>query len=167
MDKVKQLVYIYHYVDKVLQAGEAMKLSTKSRYGLRAVLEIARAYGSAPAKRKIVAANQGISDSYLENILIVLKNNRIIETTRGVNGGYVLSRPPRDITVLDVVTALEGPLDLVDCVTSNASCSNADTCATRTIWKEVADAWKSILGRITLQDVIEREELLYSPMYSI
>ena len=144
-----------------------MKLSTKSRYGLRAVIEIAKTFGSAPAKRKNVAAQQGISDSYLENILIVLKNNRIIETTRGVNGGYVLSRPPREITVLEIVDSLEGPIDIVDCVTSNSVCSKTDTCATRTIWKEIADAWKSILGKITLQDVIEREERLYSPTYSI
>lgn len=144
-----------------------MKLSTKSRYGLRAVIEIAKTYGSGPAKRKNVAAQQGISDSYLENILIVLKNNRIIETTRGVNGGYVLSRSPKEITVLEVVDSLEGPLNLVDCVSSNSICSKTDTCATRTIWKEIADAWKSILGNITLQDVIEREERLYSPTYSI
>ena len=144
-----------------------MKLSTKSRYGLRAVIEIAKTFGSTPAKRKNVAAQQGISDSYLENILIVLKNNRIIETTRGVNGGYVLSRSPKEITVLEVVDSLEGPLDLVDCVSSNSACSKTDTCATRTIWKELADAWKSILGNITLQDVIDREERLYSPTYSI
>lgn len=144
-----------------------MKLSTKSRYGLRAVLEIAKTYGSSPAKRKNVAANQDISDSYLENILIVLKNNRIIETTRGVKGGYILSRPPKEITVLDVVNSLEGPLDLVDCVTSKTVCSKTETCAARTIWKELADSWKSILGRITLQDVIDREELLFSPMYTI
>ena len=144
-----------------------MKLSTKSRYGLRAVIEIAKTYGSTPAKRKNVAANQGISDSYLENILIVLKNNRIIETTRGVKGGYVLSKPPREITVLEVVNSLEGPLDLVDCVGSNATCAKTDTCATRTIWKELADAWQAILGRMTLQDVIDREERLYSPMYTI
>ncbi|MBN1760903.1 MAG: RrF2 family transcriptional regulator [Chitinispirillaceae bacterium] len=144
-----------------------MKLSTKSRYGLRAVIEIAKAYGSTPAKRKHVAANQGISDSYLENILIVLKNNRIIETTRGVKGGYILSRPPREITVLDVVNSLEGPLDLVDCVNSNSNCAKTETCATRTIWKELTDAWESILGKMTLQDVIDREERLYSPMYTI
>ena len=144
-----------------------MKLSTKSRYGLRAVIEIAKTFGSVPAKRKNVAANQGISDSYLENILIVLKNNRIIETTRGVKGGYVLSRPPREITVLEIINALEGPLDLVDCVNSNATCAKTDTCATRTIWKELADAWNSILGKMTLQDVLEREEQLYSPTYAI
>ena len=109
-----------------------MKLSTKSRYGLRAVIEIAKTYGSAPAKRKSVASNQGISDSYLENILIVLKNNRIIETTRGVNGGYILSRSPKEITILEIVNSLEGPLDLVECVSSNATCSKTETYTSRT-----------------------------------
>ena len=144
-----------------------MKLSTKSRYGLRAVIEIAKSYGSSPAKRKVVASNQGISDSYLENILIVLKNNRIIETTRGVNGGYILSRPPREITILEIVNSLEGPLDLVDCIGSKTICSKTETCASRSIWKELAESWKSILGNITLQDAIEREQLLFSPMYTI
>ena len=144
-----------------------MKLSTKSRYGLRAIIEIAKSYGAQPAKRKIVASNQEISDSYLENILIVLKNNRIIDTTRGINGGYILSRPPKDITVLEIVDALEGPLDLVDCVSSNTICSKTETCAARTIWKELSHSWKSILGDMTLQDMIEREEALSAPMYAI
>jgi Rrf2 family transcriptional regulator, cysteine metabolism repressor len=144
-----------------------MKLSTKSRYGLRAVIEIAKSYGSVPAKRKIVASSQGISDSYLENILIVLKNSRIIETSRGVNGGYILNRPPKDISVLEVIDALEGPIDIVDCVSSSGICSKTETCAARTIWKELSDTWKSILGNLTLQDLIEREEALFTPMYAI
>jgi Rrf2 family cysteine metabolism transcriptional repressor len=144
-----------------------VRISTKSRYGLRAAIEIAKSYGASPAKRKTVAVNQQISDSYLENILIVLKNSRIIETTRGVNGGYVLSRPPKEITVLEIVDALEGPLDLVECIGSKASCDKADSCAARTIWKELSDSWKSTLGKLTLQDMIEREEVLISPTYTI
>ena len=144
-----------------------MKLSTKSRYGIRAVIEIAKSYGAQPAKRKIVAGNQEISDSYLENILIVLKNNRIIDTTRGVNGGYILSRPPKEITILEIVDALEGPLDLVECLGLKTTCSKTESCAARTIWKELSDSWKSILGHLTLQDMIEREEALLTPMYAI
>ncbi|MBN1308104.1 MAG: Rrf2 family transcriptional regulator [Chitinispirillaceae bacterium] len=144
-----------------------MKLSTKSRYGLRAAVEIARSYGATPAKRKTIAAHQDISDSYLENILIILKNNRIVDTTRGVNGGYILSRPPKEITVLEIIDALEGPLDLVECTGSNTTCRKTETCAARTIWKELSDSWRSFLGRLTLQDMIEREELLFSPMYVI
>lgn len=143
-----------------------MKLSTKSRYGLRAVMEIAKVYGAAPAKRKNIAASQEISDSYLENILIVLKNCRIIETSRGINGGYILCRSPKDISVLEIVTALEGPLDLVDCVGAEKACMKSQTCATRTVWKELADSFQTILGRLTLQDLIEREGSL-TPSYSI
>ena len=143
-----------------------MKLSTKSRYGLRAAVEIAKSYGSGPAKRKNIAAAQDISDSYLENILIVLKNCRIIETSRGVNGGYVLCRSPKDISVLEIVNALEGPLDLVDCVASEKACLKTKTCATRTVWKELADSFQTILGKLTLQDLLEREGAL-TPSYSI
>jgi Rrf2 family transcriptional regulator, cysteine metabolism repressor len=144
-----------------------MRLSTKSRYGLRAVIEIAKVYGSAPAKRREVASSQGISDSYLENILIVLKNSRIVETTRGINGGYVLSRPPREITVLEVITALEGPLDLVECVTTDTACTKTAHCAARSIWVELAQSWKTMLGNLTLQDMINREEALFVPTFTI
>ncbi len=144
-----------------------MKLSTKSRYGLRAVIEIAKSYGSYPAKRKNIASSQGISDSYLENILINLKNNRIIDTARGVNGGYVLSRAPQDITLLEIVNALEGPLDLVECVGSKAACAKTETCIARSVWKELSDSLKSILGNITLQDVIEREKMISAATYVI
>jgi Rrf2 family protein len=143
-----------------------MKLSTKSRYGLRAAMEIAKSYGAAPAKRKNIAAAQDISDSYLENILIVLKNSRIIETSRGVNGGYVLCRAPKDISVLEIITALEGPLDLVECVRSETVCCKVPTCAARTVWKELADSFNTILGRLSLQDVLDREGVL-APSYSI
>jgi len=134
-----------------------MKLSTKARYGLRAVIEIARQFGGTPSKRKDVAVAQDISDSYLENILIVLKNSKIIETTRGANGGYVLCRHPSEITVLDVVNALEGPLNLVECVDSPESCKKSDNCCTRDIWKMMSESWKSTLGNISLQDVIEND----------
>jgi Rrf2 family cysteine metabolism transcriptional repressor len=133
-----------------------MKLSTKARYGLRAVIEIARQFGGAPSKRKDVAVAQDISDSYLENILIVLKNSKIIETTRGANGGYVLCRHPSEITVLEVVDALEGPLNLVECVDSPESCKKSDSCCTRDIWKMMSESWKSTLDKISLQDVIEK-----------
>lgn len=137
-----------------------MKLSTKARYGLRAAIEIAKTYGGVPTKRKDIAANQGISDSYLENILIVLKNNRIIETTRGANGGYVLCRAPSQISVYEIVTALEGPLDMVDCVGNPNSCPKHTKCASHSLWKEAADQLKVVLEKVSLKDMVEREQLL-------
>lgn len=134
-----------------------MKLSTKARYGLRAITEIAKSYGGAPAKRKEIAEKQGLSDSYLENLLIVLKNIRIIETTRGSNGGYVLCRAPSEISVLEIVEALEGPLDLVECVSSSKSCEKSDRCSARMVWSELSELWRKSLSAKTLQDLLDQE----------
>ena len=135
-----------------------MKLSTKCRYGLRAVLDIARKYGKSPAKRKDIAKKEGISSSYLENILLVLRNHKIVETTRGVNGGYVLSRPPSAISTYEIVDALEGPLSLVDCVDDPQGCEKSGRCVTRTVWCEAAKAVREVLKKISLQELLDREE---------
>jgi Rrf2 family transcriptional regulator, cysteine metabolism repressor len=145
----------------------AMKLSTKTRYGLRAVIEIARKYRNGPAKRREIAAVQDLSDSYLENILIMLKNQRLIETTRGANGGYVLCRKPSAITVLEIVNALEGPPDLVECVGSPSSCKKSSKCAAYTVWKSLTESWISVLGSVTLQDLVDKEDALSNSTYSI
>ena len=129
-----------------------MKLSTKARYGLRAITEIAKSYGGAPAKRKEIAEKQGLSDSYLENILIVLKNIRIIETTRGSNGGYVLCRAPSEISVLEIVEALEGPLELVECVSSSKNCEKSNRCSARMVGASYR-LWRKSLSAKTLQDL--------------
>lgn len=144
-----------------------MKLSTKARYGLRAITEIAKFYGGAPAKRKEIAERQGLSDSYLENLLIVLKNIRIIETTRGSNGGYVLCRAPSEISVLEIVEALEGPLDLVECVSSSKSCEKSDRCSSRMVWRELSELWRKSLSSKTLQDLLDQENAAQSLDYCI
>jgi len=135
-----------------------MKLSTKCRYGLRAVLDIARKYGKSPVKRKDIAKKEGISSSYLENILLVLRNHKIVETTRGVNGGYVLSRPPSAISTYEIVDALEGPLSLVDCVDDPQGCETSGGCVNRTEWCEAAKAVRDVLKKISLQELLDREE---------
>jgi Rrf2 family cysteine metabolism transcriptional repressor len=135
-----------------------MRLSTKCRYGLRAIVDIARAFGRNPAKRKDIAKKQGLSSSYLENILLILRNHKIVETTRGVHGGYVLCRAPSNITVYEVINALEGPLTLTDCVDSPTSCNRNSYCATRFVWCELAGAMHSVLSKITLQELLDREK---------
>jgi Rrf2 family transcriptional regulator, cysteine metabolism repressor len=135
-----------------------MKLSTKCRYGLRAIVDIARAYGKNPAKRKDIAKKQGLSSSYLENILLILRNYKIVETTRGVNGGYDLCRAPSNITVYEIINALEGPISLTECVDAPASCDRAGSCATRFVWCELAGAMRSVLSKITLQELLDREK---------
>lgn len=144
-----------------------MKLSTKCRYGLRAVIQIAQMHDRGSCKRKDIAENEGISDSYLENILIILKTNGIIKTIRGAKGGYQLSRHPTEITVLEIVGALEGALDLVDCVSSPGLCDKQSTCTTHLLWKEISETWQTILGGKTLQDLLDCERQNMAECFNI
>ena len=137
-----------------------MKLSTKCRYGARAVVEIALNYENGPVKRKTISLNQDISDSYLENILLSLKSSGIISTTRGPNGGYVLRRPPSEITFLEVVKALEGDISTVDCIGNPGYCKRNELCSTREVWKKMEEAQVNILKSITVQDIVKKEKIL-------
>ena len=114
-----------------------MKLSTKSRYGVRALLEIAMYYEKGSVKRKMISENQEIPDSYLENILIILKKSGFIQTKRGVGGGYELCRKPSEITVLDLIKALEGTFYTVHCIDSPEKCTRSKFCATRPVWQKL------------------------------
>jgi len=145
-----------------------MKLSTKSRYGLRAILEITKKTSSGhSAKRKEISESQTISESYLENILLILKNSHLIKATRGKNGGYILARPASTITLKDIITALEGPLSLVECIDTPSICEKTTACISRTIWKELTDSWYGILEGITLQGLIDREASGFSSPFCI
>ena len=95
-----------------------MKLSTKGRYGARAAIELALNYGSGPIMVREIAAHQDISERYLEHILNTLRATGLVRSTRGAKGGYELARHPSAITLGDIITALEGSMDVVDC-TSN------------------------------------------------
>jgi Rrf2 family protein len=144
-----------------------MRLSTKSRYGLRAALAIARKHGKEPAKRKDIAQKEGLSNSYLENILLILRNHKIVETSRGVKGGYALRRSPAEITVYDIVNALEGPLSIVDCVEKPKSCPKAPLCIAKAVWCDLAAAVKDALEKVTLQMLLDRERKSGTIEYSI
>ncbi|MBD3347414.1 MAG: Rrf2 family transcriptional regulator [Chitinivibrionales bacterium] len=135
-----------------------MKLSTKSRYGVRAILEIAKNYEKVPTKRKNIVAKQNISDAYLENILIMLKNNGIIETVRGARGGYIINRPPSMITLMEIVGALEGSLAPVDCLDNPSLCSEVQHCPSRKVWKKLYEARRAVLEETTLQDLLDGSE---------
>jgi Rrf2 family protein len=144
-----------------------MKFSTKCRYGARAILEIAKNYEKGPVKRKDIVKNQQISDSYLENILISLRNNGIIDTLRGAKGGYMLRRPPEEITFLEVVLALEGSLAPVDCLDNPALCDKIAQCPTRDIWRKIHVAKEKVLKNVTLKELVENRKESYIPNYSI
>ncbi|KMQ51366.1 Iron-sulfur cluster regulator IscR [Chitinispirillum alkaliphilum] len=123
---------------------------------MRAILNVAESYGSASScKRKDIAESENISDSYLENILIILKTGGLIKTIRGAKGGYQLSRAPWEISLLEIVHSLEGPLDLVDCVGSPISCERQPDCVTHLLWKDLSESWQMILKKRTLQDLLD------------
>lgn len=134
-----------------------MKLSSKCRYGIRAVIEIAKNYQSRPTKRKEIAASQNLDDSYLENILIDLKNKNIVAALRGAKGGFVLKRAPEDITLLQVIESLQGDLSPAECLNTPSVCERTDSCVTRPVWQRMKDAQEDVLKNVTIKDLMIQE----------
>ncbi len=135
-----------------------MKLSTRTRYGMRAVLDIALHSGGAPVRLRDIAARQEVSLSYLEHIIGPLIAGRILRSTRGAGGGISLLREPGRILLSEIVSLLEGPLATVDCVFHPGVCPRSDSCATRGLWMEMAEAMDSVLGLRTLADLMETDD---------
>ncbi|MBL7081869.1 MAG: Rrf2 family transcriptional regulator [Candidatus Omnitrophica bacterium] len=135
-----------------------MKLSTKGQYGARLMLDLAFHYGQGPVLLKDIAGRQGISEKYLGHLTPLLKGAGLINSIRGARGGYILARPPQDITLGEIVRAVEGNLVLVECVTAPAVCHRVSLCATRDIWEEVGEKMMEVLDSNTLKDMVERQK---------
>ncbi len=131
-----------------------MKISTKCRYGIRAVIEIARNYNQSSTKRKEISSAQDIPNSYLENILIALKHNNIVISIRGAGGGFILKRPPEEITILDIFEALQGDISLLDCLETPEMCDRSYKCVVRPVWVEMQEAQKNVLRKITIKELL-------------
>jgi len=135
-----------------------MKLSTKSRYGTRLMLDMAQHYDDGPVHLATVAKRQGISVKYLEQIIIPLKKANYIQSVRGPKGGHQLARPPEEITVGEIVAVLEKGTTLTECSDNDGSCERSSTCLTRRLWKEAAQAMFDKLDSITLADVLKMDD---------
>lgn len=135
-----------------------MKLSTKGKYGVRALFEIARNFGKGPLSIKEIAERQKISLSYLEQILHKLGKAGIIESVRGPHGGYGLARKPGDLTIGDVVRALEGPIALSHCLEpgESGSCYQAEDCVARMVWSRVGAKIEEALDSITFEQLLRQ-----------
>ena len=131
-----------------------MKLSTKSRYGTRMVLDLAQHYGQGAIQLGEIADRQNISLKYLEQIIRPLKKADYVKSYRGVKGGHVLNKPPDEITVGEIVAVLEGGNTLIHCDKDPDSCERVDTCVTRYLWKEAATAMYERLSSITFADLM-------------
>ena len=136
-----------------------MKLSTRVRYGTRAMMDLAMHENGEPVQLKDVAKRQGVSLSYLEHVITPLVSAGLVKSTRGSKGGIVLSRPPEEIKLSEIVEALEGPLTIVDCLRSSEYCSRAGACATQDIWEKLKMAMDEVLEKTTLRDLAEQQNL--------
>jgi Rrf2 family transcriptional regulator, cysteine metabolism repressor len=139
-----------------------LRLSTKGRYGVKAMFDLAVHHGEGPMSLKNVAERQGISEHYLEQLISGLRKAGLVKSVRGAQGGYTPAREPAKITVGDIIRVLEGPIAPVDCVSEEDPeiCSKADCCVTRGIWEKVRDSIASVLDSITLEDMVKDAERL-------
>ena len=133
-----------------------MKLSTRTRYATRAILELAEHFGQGPLQTRVIAKHQEISVKYLEQIMSALKSAGIIRSQRGAKGGYVLSQEPEKIKLSEIFDIFEGPMVTVECVNNEKYCDKADDCVARQVWREIQKAIKGILESITLQDALDK-----------
>ena len=131
-----------------------MKISTKGRYGIRLMLSLALHYDKGTLALKSIAREQDISEKYLEQIINPLTKSGLVKSYRGAQGGYILTREPKDITIGEVLRILEGSLSPVDCV-DNPMCPNSDTCVSLSIWKKMKEALDDVVDNISLADMAE------------
>jgi len=131
-----------------------MKLSTKGRYGVKAMVDLAINYGEQPISIKSISERQSISEYYLEQLFSSLRRAKLIKSVRGAQGGYILNRAPEEITIYDVINVLEGPIEISDCL-EEGSCNKIDCCATRLLWKKIKNSIDSVTSSITLKDIVD------------
>jgi len=135
-----------------------IKPSTRARYALRAMIELALRQGDGPVLLREIAKAQRISPKYLEQLTIPLRRFGLLQAERGPHGGYELARPAAEITAGEIIEAVEGPLNLLDCVRSADACDRTPSCAARGLWSRVSEAMNDVLRQTTLAD-LRREQL--------
>ena len=146
-----------------------MKLSTKARYGIRALLDLARHSTGEPLPLKEIAQRQQISMTYLEHLVTPLIKAGIIRSVRGSKGGITLAKPPEQTRLSDIIRVLEGSTAPVECVDNPEDCQRYEDCVTRDIWGEIKQAIDTVLENTTLQDLVDRQKQKeqYANMYYI
>lgn len=134
-----------------------MKLSTKGRYGVKAMVELAINFSKEPLSIKTISQRQNISEYYLEQLFSPLRKAGLIKSIRGAQGGYILNRTPDEIKVSDIMLVLEGPIEIAECI-DGTECNNIDCCATRLLWTKIKNSIDEVMESITLQDIVDDYE---------
>lgn len=139
-----------------------MKMSTKGRYGLRAIIDLAQYSEAEPVSITSIAARQGISERYLEQLMAKLKKSGLVSSIRGANGGYTLAIPINEISVGAVLRALEGNIEPVDCsgIQSESGCNSSDCCASKIVWQRINDSVNKAVDGIMLEELVNESKKL-------
>lgn len=132
-----------------------MKLSTKGRYGLRALIDLALYSEEEPVSIQSIAKRQNLSESYLEQLVRKMRTAGLVVSVRGAGGGYQLSRPAEEISVGDVLRALEGNLDAVSCSAGTEGCEGADLCVTKYVWSKINESITLAVDSITIKQLVD------------
>lgn len=135
-----------------------IRISTKGRYGARFMLELAINYNRGPMLLKDIAKRQELSEGYLQHIVDSLKGAGLIHSNRVGHGGYTLVKPPSEITMLDILSSLEGKINLVECVDKPDICNRSQKCVTRDIWGDLGSQMTKSLKSITLETMVEKNK---------
>lgn len=132
-----------------------MKLSTRGRYGLKVMYQLAVKYGEGPIPLNAIAEKESLSQNYLEQLVSILRKEKLVNSVRGAQGGYMLARPPETITVGNILRVLEGDMAPADCVVEgNHECDNEEDCVTKLVWTQMKDSIDNVIDSITLEDMI-------------
>jgi len=134
-----------------------MKFSTKTRYGVRAMVDLAGNFKGIPIGIKDIARRQRVSERYLEHIMLELKKAGFVQSISGAKGGYILAKEPSEIKLSELVEVLEGTLAPVACVNHKGLCKWVDSCAVREVWVKIKEEIKKTLGSITLEELVKKE----------
>lgn len=131
-----------------------VKMSNRTRYGMRAMLHLALFYsGNRPVPAREIADRNKIPENFLEQLLRILRKQGLVESIRGSQGGYVLGREPHDIKVSEIINALEGPISLADCL-EVTPCQESYSCPSRRLWSRIKDSIEKVTETTTLEDLI-------------
>jgi len=138
-----------------------LRLSTKGQYGVRAMFELAKNYEKGPLTIKEIATRQGVSISYLEQLLNKLRKSKLITSQKGPGGGYIINKKPEEISVGLILNSLEGPVAIAQCLDPSAkSCKRVEGCVTRLLWKSLGEKIEDFLDTINLSDLLKEETRL-------
>ncbi|MCM8809454.1 MAG: Rrf2 family transcriptional regulator [Candidatus Omnitrophica bacterium] len=135
-----------------------MKFSTRTRYGLRALIDLGVYYQGKPVLVKEIAKRQNLSERYLEHIMLALKKSGILRSIKGGKGGYMFLKEPSEIKISEIIEILEGSLSPVECVEKKEICKKSEYCVARELWCEIKSEILKYLEGITLKQLIERQK---------